>query len=80
MASGTSLAAIAWLTHRDFPGAQGSGIPQTIAALSLRDLQSRSRLLSMRIAIGKLLLTVGALASGASIGREGPSARASVGR
>ncbi len=27
---------IAWLTRRVFPGSQGSGIPQAIAALSMR--------------------------------------------
>lgn len=64
------LVLIAWLTTRLFPGAEGSGIPQAIAAL---ELQSRSALLSIRIAIGKVLLTLLGLVSGASIGREGPS-------
>ncbi len=64
------LFAIAWLTHNQFPGAQGSGIPQAIAALEMR---GKNTILSMRIAIGKILLTVLGLASGASIGREGPS-------
>jgi len=67
------LAAVAWLAQRVFPGTQGSGIPQTIAALSLSNREARDRLLSMRIAVGKLLLTLAALASGASIGREGPT-------
>jgi len=67
------LALVAWLTRRVFPGAQGSGIPQTIAALSLTDSDARDRLLSMRIAAGKFLLTILGLASGASVGREGPT-------
>ena len=67
------LALSAWLTQRVFIGAEGSGIPQTIAALSLPTEEMRNRLLSMRIAAGKVLLTLLALASGASIGREGPS-------
>ncbi|WP_298135424.1 chloride channel protein [Acidiferrobacter sp.] len=63
-----------WLTRRFFPGAQGSGIPQVIAALSERPGRARARLLSVRIAIGKILLTTLGLFSGASIGREGPTA------
>ena len=61
---------IAWLTVRFFPGSQGSGIPQAIAALQMN---SKSSVLSMRIAIGKIGLTVLGLLSGGSIGREGPS-------
>ena len=61
------------LTQRVFPGAQGSGIPQTIAALHLRDQRLVGRILSPRIAVGKVLLTLLGLASGASIGREGPT-------
>jgi len=67
------LALVAWLTASVFPGTRGSGIPQTIAALSLPNNEARDKLLSMRIAIGKLILTVAALLSGASIGREGPT-------
>ncbi len=67
------LALISWLTRRFFPGAQGSGIPQTIAALSQPDRAARDRLLSMRIAVGKFVLTILGLASGASVGREGPT-------
>lgn len=67
------LTLVTWLTRTVFPGTQGSGIPQTIAALSSSTDQVRHRLLSLRIAFGKLLLTLIALASGASIGREGPT-------
>jgi len=56
-----------------FPGAQGSGIPQAIAARHIRDPIGRNRLLSMRLTAGKILLTLFGLACGASIGREGPT-------
>ncbi len=62
------------LTRRFFPGAEGSGIPQTIAALQMSaNDQRRSTVLSLRLALGKLLMTCLALTVGASIGREGPS-------
>lgn len=67
------LAFIAYITRRLFPGSQGSGIPQTIAALQISDEGERARLLSIRIALGKMLLTTLGLLSGASVGREGPS-------
>jgi len=68
------LMAVAWLTNKFFPGAQGSGIPQTLAALESRTIEGvRERVLTLRIAAGKVLLTFIGLLSGASIGREGPS-------
>ncbi len=68
------LAFIVWLTRNFFPGAEGSGIPQAIAALSLKRHKAlRHRLLSVRIAIGKGIMIVLGLLSGASIGREGPT-------
>jgi len=63
----------AYLAGRLFPNSQGSGIPQAIAARHLKDDEDRGRLLSLRIALGKILLTVLGLFSGASIGREGPT-------
>jgi len=62
-----------WLTRTVFPGAQGSGIPQTIAALHMTDAAAIDRVLSPRIAVGKILLTLVGLLCGASIGREGPT-------
>src|ERR1700760_2292285 len=44
------------LTQHVFPGAQGSGIPQTIASLHMRDQAMVDRVLSLRIAAGKVLL------------------------
>ncbi len=64
------MAALAWATRNLFPGSQGSGIPQAIAALESR---RKGVVLSLRIAVGKILLTLAGLAVGASIGREGPS-------
>ena len=63
----------ALLADRYFPGSQGSGIPQAIAARHMRDDAERGYLLSIRLVIGKIFLTVAGLASGASIGREGPT-------
>jgi len=73
LVSPLGLLAALWATRRFFAGAEGSGIPQTIAVLGYTDWQRRARLLSPRIAIGKLLLTTLGLGAGASIGREGPS-------
>lgn len=67
------FALVVVLTRHLFPGAQGSGIPQTIAALETPDYDSRNAMLSLRIAVGKILLTLLGLLSGASIGREGPT-------
>ncbi|SFP09120.1 H+/Cl-antiporter ClcA [Mesorhizobium sp. NFR06] len=63
----------AWLANSFFPGSQGSGIPQAIAARHLRDDEDRGHLLSLRLAASKIALTVIGLACGASIGREGPT-------
>jgi H+/Cl- antiporter ClcA len=67
------LAVSVLLTRKLFPGAQGSGIPQVIAALHMTDLGMMDRVLSIRIAVGKILLTLLGLLCGASIGREGPT-------
>lgn len=66
------------LTIHVFPGAQGSGIPQVIAALHMTSAALVDRTLSLRIAGGKVLLTLLGLASGASIGREGPTVQVSA--
>jgi len=62
-----------YLATRYFPNSQGSGIPQAIAARQMAGHESRRRLVSIRLAIGKVLLTVIGLLCGASIGREGPT-------
>jgi H+/Cl- antiporter ClcA len=63
----------AWVAASYFPGSQGSGIPQTIAARHIRDAGLRSKILALRLTFGKILLTLFGLACGASIGREGPT-------
>ena len=65
--------ALAVLTHQSFPGAQGSGIPQVIAARHLHDDEDRGGFLTLKVVIGKIAMTCLALACGASIGREGPT-------
>lgn len=62
-----------FLTIRYFPNAQGSGIPQAIAARELSEQTSRDKLVSIRIAVGKVFLTILGLLCGASVGREGPT-------
>lgn len=63
----------AYLTIRLFPNAQGSGIPQAIAARHLTDQGARESLVSIRIAVGKVILTLFGLLCGGSVGREGPT-------
>lgn len=67
------FALVLWLTRRVFEGAEGSGIPQSIAALSLPELAQRRSVLSLRVATGKIMLTGLGLCFGASVGREGPT-------
>jgi H+/Cl- antiporter ClcA len=67
------LALSVLLTRHVFPGSQGSGIPQVIASLEMHDQAKVRSVLSLRVAAGKVLLTLLGLASGASIGREGPT-------
>ena len=67
------LALSTWLTRRFFAGAQGSGIPQTIATLHIENFSIVNRVLSLRIAFAKIILTCFGLLVGASIGREGPT-------
>lgn len=68
------LSLTAWITFRFFPGAEGSGIPQVKTALEITgDLSQRNRLISLKIALGKMLLPIMGLLSGASIGFGGPA-------
>lgn len=63
-----------WCTQRYFSGAQGSGIPQVIAATKLvQQGADVSGLVSLRIAFGKIFVGAFALVGGFSAGREGPS-------
>ena len=62
-----------WLSRRVFPNSGGSGIPQVIAAMNLPGTLVRGRLVSLRVAAGKMALLLLGLLCGASIGREGPT-------
>jgi H+/Cl- antiporter ClcA len=65
---------VVWATKTWLPGTQGSGIPQVIAAARLASHGPVSgRLVSLRIAFGKIGLVAAGLLGGFSIGREGPS-------
>jgi len=62
------------LLSRYFPNARGSGIPQTKAALFLRD-----GYISLRTVVGKFCLSSLSLATGIALGREGPSVQVGAG-
>lgn len=64
---------VAVFLTRLFPNTQGSGIPQAIAARGLERDDERSRLVGLRVAVGKVFLTLLGLVLGASTGREGPT-------
>jgi H+/Cl- antiporter ClcA len=67
------LMGLAWITIKFFPGSERSGIPQVKAALQLENTEDKSALLSLRIIVGKLLLSIGGILSGASVGLGGPA-------
>ena len=62
------------LLYRYFPYARGSGIPQTKTALFLYD-----GFIRFRTVVGKFVLSSISLASGISLGREGPSVQVGAG-
>ena len=62
------------LLYKYFPNARGSGIPQTKAALFLHD-----GFIRLRTVLGKFGLSSVSLASGISLGREGPSVQVGAG-
>jgi chloride channel protein, CIC family len=63
-----------YLLWRFFPNARGSGIPQTKAALFLRD-----GYMTLRTVLGKFGCCSASLASGIALGREGPSVQVGAG-
>ena len=73
MGVAVTMPLIIWLQRRFFPGTEGTGIPQAIAAIEIGDRPERRLMLSVRIAFGKILLLSLALISGITVGREGPS-------
>ena len=73
-------AAVLWWTQRFAPGAQGSGIPQVVAALDDTIPQpDQFRLVSLRLSLQKIALVSGGLLGGLSIGREGPTVQVGAG-
>lgn len=74
-----TFALLCWLTQGAMKATRGSGIPQAIAALKVEDEGFRARLLSLKIAVGKMALTLAALFGGASVGREGPTVHVGAG-
>ena len=58
---------------RFFPGTEGTGIPQAIAALKIGECPARVRVLSPRVAFGKILLLLCAMCVGATSVGEGGS-------
>jgi H+/Cl- antiporter ClcA len=70
---------LCWLTQGAMKATRGSGIPQAMAALNIEDEAFRMRLLSLKVALGKLALTLAALLGGASVGREGPTVHVGAG-
>ena len=68
------LVLIVFTTRKYFPGSQGSGIPQVIASLDPKESSKiREQVLSLRVTIGKIMLTIIGLMCGTSVGREGPT-------
>ncbi len=67
-----AFVALVWVTRRFAPLARGSGIPQVIAAADDPNRATGS-LISVRTAATKIVLTIAAVMSGASVGREGPT-------
>jgi CIC family chloride channel protein len=63
-----------YLLYRYFPMARGSGVPQTKAAVFIRDGQ-----ISFRTVLGKFFCCSASLASGIALGREGPAVQIGAG-
>ncbi|MEM5454686.1 chloride channel protein [Paraburkholderia phytofirmans] len=61
-----------WITRRYFVGAEGSGIPQVIATLH-DGREFGPRLLTIRILVGKIIVSFLSILGGFTIGREGPT-------
>ena len=73
------FALLTWVTEDKLRATRGSGIPQVIGTLHIEDESFRARMLSLPISVGKMILTLLAMAVGASIGREGPTVHVGAG-
>lgn len=73
---------VSWLLVRELaPAARGSGIPQVMAGIELSNPAHHQRtgyLLSLRVAVVKVLSSVVLLLGGGVIGREGPTIQVSA--
>lgn len=73
-------ALVVWATRRWAPGAAGSGVPQVLTALDpATPLRERSRFVSLRLSVVKILAVSGGMLAGLSIGRQGPSVQVAAG-
>ncbi len=65
-----------WLIKKYAPGARGSGIPQVMAAIELANPRQNhlvNYLLSIKVAVFKVLSSIALVLGGGAIGREGPT-------
>jgi H+/Cl- antiporter ClcA len=73
-------ALVVWCMRRWAPGAAGSGVPQVLTALAPETpLAQRSRFVSLRLSLAKMLGVSGGLLAGLSVGRQGPSVQVAAG-
>jgi len=73
-------ALVVWGIRRWAPGAGGSGVPQVLVALdSATPIAERSRFVSLKVSVAKILAVSGALLAGLSVGRQGPSVQVAAG-
>ncbi len=73
-------ALVVWSLRRWAPGAAGSGVPQVLTALDAdTPLAARSRFVSLRLSVAKIIGVTGGLLAGLSIGRQGPSVQVAAG-
>ncbi|MGQ3002715.1 MAG: chloride channel protein [Hydrogenophaga sp.] len=73
-------ALVVWAIRRWAPGAAGSGVPQVLTALDpATPLRERSRFVSLRLSLVKMVAVSGGVLAGLSIGRQGPSVQVAAG-
>ncbi|HSX95312.1 MAG TPA: chloride channel protein [Hydrogenophaga sp.] len=73
-------AAVVWGIRRWAPGAGGSGVPQVLTALAPETpLAERTRFVSLKVSVAKILAVAGSLLAGLSVGRQGPSVQVAAG-